>query len=55
MKIAVPKETWVGETRAAATPETVAKFVRLGAEVEVEAGVGVSAGFTDEAYIKAGD
>jgi len=54
MKIAVPKETWLGETRAAATPETVAKFVRIGAEVEVEAGVGVSAGFTDEAYVKAG-
>ena len=35
MKIAVLKETAAGETRCAAIPETVKKFVALGAEVAV--------------------
>lgn len=54
MKIAIPKETLVGETRAAATPESTARLIRLGAEVEIEAGLGTAAGFTDDAYAKAG-
>ena len=54
MKISVPKETQPGETRAPLTPDSAAKLVKLGAQVEVEAGVGVRAGFPDEAYIKAG-
>ena len=36
MKIAVLKETAPGETRCAAIPETVKKFIALGAEVAVE-------------------
>ena len=54
MKISVPKETQPAETRAPLTPDSAAKLVKLGAQVEVEAGVGVRAGFLDEAYAKAG-
>jgi len=54
MKISVPKETHPGETRAPLTPDSAAKLVKLGAQVEVEAGIGAGAGFADDAYTKAG-
>jgi NAD(P) transhydrogenase subunit alpha len=54
MKISVPKETLPGETRAPLTPDAAGKLVKLGAQVEVEAGLGAAAGFPDEAYTKAG-
>jgi H+-translocating NAD(P) transhydrogenase subunit alpha len=54
MKISVPKETHPGETRAPLTPDSAAKLVKLGASVEVEAGLGLAAGFPDDAYAKAG-
>ncbi|MCK0128904.1 NAD(P) transhydrogenase subunit alpha [Erythrobacter sp. F6033] len=54
MKIAVLKERAAGETRVAASPETVKKFIALGNEFAVEAGAGVSAAITDEAYTEAG-
>ena len=54
MKISVPRETHPGETRAPLTPDSVGKLVKLGAQVEVEAGLGLAAGFSDEAYLKAG-
>jgi NAD(P) transhydrogenase subunit alpha len=54
MKISVPKETHPGETRAPLTPDSAAKLVKLGAQVEAEAGLGLAAGFPDEAYTKAG-
>jgi NAD(P) transhydrogenase subunit alpha len=54
MKISVPKETHPGETRAPLTPDSAAKLVKLGAQVEVEAGLGLAAGFPDDAYTKAG-
>ena len=54
MKIAVLKERAAGETRVAATPETVKKFIGLGNEVAVEKGAGASASITDEAYGEAG-
>ena len=41
MLIGVPAETDPPETRVAATPETVKKFVALGAEVAVEHGAGL--------------
>ncbi|MHA7873171.1 MAG: NAD(P)(+) transhydrogenase (Re/Si-specific) subunit alpha, partial [Hyphococcus sp.] len=47
MKIAVLKETRSGETRVAASPETVKKFVGLGADVAVQAGAGETARFSD--------
>jgi H+-translocating NAD(P) transhydrogenase subunit alpha len=54
MRIAAPAETDPGETRVAATPETVKKFVGLGAEVVVESGAGAHAGFPDAEYQAAG-
>jgi proton-translocating NAD(P)+ transhydrogenase subunit alpha len=54
MKIAVPKETHPGETRAPLIPASADKLVKLGAQVEVEAGLGLAAGFPDDAYTKAG-
>ncbi len=54
MKIAVLKETRSGETRVAASPETVKKFVGLGATVAVQAGAGEGARFSDEAFSEAG-
>ncbi len=54
MLITVPKETRPGETRVAATPETVKKFVSLGHRVKVEAGAGLSASAPDGVYAAAG-
>ena len=52
--IAVIRERRAGETRVAATPETVKKFIALGADVLVEAGAGSAASFPDAAYAEAG-
>jgi NAD(P) transhydrogenase subunit alpha len=54
VKLAVLKETAEAERRVAATPETVRKFVALGAEVAVEAGAGLSASVADSDYEGAG-
>ena len=45
MKLAIPKERLEGETRVAASPETVKKLTALGLEVIVEAGAGKHASF----------
>jgi NAD(P) transhydrogenase subunit alpha len=54
MKIAVLRETADAEHRVAATPETVKKFIGLGAEVAVESGAGAGANISDAAYGDAG-
>ncbi len=54
MKIAVLKERRPFERRVAATPETVKKFIGLGASVTVETGAGDGAFFLDDAYQAAG-
>lgn len=54
MRIFVPRERSPGESRVAATPETVAQLVRRGHEVTVERGAGVRAHFADAAYEEAG-
>jgi NAD(P) transhydrogenase subunit alpha len=54
MRIGVAKETEARETRVAATPETVKKFVSLGAEVLVAKGAGLASGVTDADYSAAG-
>ncbi|MGV3650812.1 MAG: Re/Si-specific NAD(P)(+) transhydrogenase subunit alpha [Devosia sp.] len=54
MKIAVLRERADGETRVAATPETVTKFAALGASVSIEAGAGAGARITDAAFAAAG-
>jgi len=53
MKIAVLKEG-AGETRCAAIPETVKKFIALGAEMAVEKGAGESASIPDADFEAAG-
>jgi NAD(P) transhydrogenase subunit alpha len=53
MKIAVLKET-AGEARCAALPETVKKFIALGAEVAVERGAGEGASIADADFEAAG-
>jgi NAD(P) transhydrogenase subunit alpha len=54
MKIAVVRETAPGEARVAATPETVKKFIGLGAEVAVESGAGDAASIPDADFEAAG-
>jgi H+-translocating NAD(P) transhydrogenase subunit alpha len=54
MLIGVPAETDPGETRVAASPETVKKFVGLGAEVAVERSAGLKAGIVDADFQAAG-
>ncbi len=54
MKIAIPKESRAHETRVAATPETVKKFVRSGCEVVVEKGAGRAASIPDGEFQEAG-
>ncbi len=54
VSIAVLKEQASGETRVAATAETVRKFISLGATVAVEAGAGLSASIADADFVAAG-
>jgi NAD(P) transhydrogenase subunit alpha len=54
LKIAIVKEQAAGERRVAATPETVKKFIALGAEVAVEGGAGLTASIADADYAAAG-
>ncbi|MEY2994480.1 MAG: hypothetical protein RL357_1415 [Pseudomonadota bacterium] len=54
MQIGIPAETIAGETRVAATPETVKKLIAQGHQVLIESGAGVAASCTDEAYTAVG-
>lgn len=54
MHIGIPRETRDGETRVAATPETVKKYVGGKHTVVVERGAGNAARYLDEAYEAAG-
>ena len=54
MKIGIPAESRHGETRVAATPETVKKLVAGSHQVMVQSGAGLAASITDEAYVAAG-
>ncbi|MBI3420231.1 MAG: Re/Si-specific NAD(P)(+) transhydrogenase subunit alpha [Proteobacteria bacterium] len=54
MQIAVFKERRPNEKRVAATPDSVKGLKALGLNISVEKGAGLEAGFTDEAYEKAG-
>jgi H+-translocating NAD(P) transhydrogenase subunit alpha len=48
--IGVPLETHAGETRVAATPETIKKLIGQGHRVTVQSGAGVSASIPDSGY-----
>ncbi|HET9234092.1 MAG TPA: Re/Si-specific NAD(P)(+) transhydrogenase subunit alpha [Candidatus Eisenbacteria bacterium] len=50
----VPKEILPGETRVAATPETVKKLIKAGWNVTVESGAGAGANMSDQGYRDAG-
>jgi H+-translocating NAD(P) transhydrogenase subunit alpha len=52
--IAIPKERRAGETRVAATPETVKKFKSLGFDIVVETKAGEAAHFSDSDFTTAG-
>lgn len=54
MKLAVTKERRAHETRVAATPETVKKYIGQGFSVCVEQGAGVLSNYMDEDYLAAG-
>jgi H+-translocating NAD(P) transhydrogenase subunit alpha len=54
MHIGVPAETRAYETRVAATPETVKKYVSQGHRVTVQSGAGVPASFPDDAFSAVG-
>jgi len=52
--IGVPLETQTGETRVAATPETIKKLIGQGHNVTVQSDAGLRASVTDSAYRAAG-
>ncbi|HSO07716.1 MAG TPA: Re/Si-specific NAD(P)(+) transhydrogenase subunit alpha [Pelomicrobium sp.] len=55
MQIGIPAETRAGETRVAATPETVKKYTAGGqVKVLVQAGAGIASSVTDAEYEAAG-
>ncbi|BBE10154.1 NAD(P)(+) transhydrogenase [Mycoavidus cysteinexigens] len=54
MHIGIPLETYPGETRIAATPETVSKLVAQGHRVTVQKDAGARAWFSDQAFLMAG-
>ncbi|MGV0743612.1 Re/Si-specific NAD(P)(+) transhydrogenase subunit alpha [Mycolicibacterium sp. XJ870] len=54
MIIGIPRESLPGETRVAATPQTVGQIIKLGYTVVVESGAGAASSFSDGAYIDAG-
>ncbi len=54
MIIGIPRESLAGETRVAATPQTVGQLLKLGYSVVVESGAGAASSFGDAAYVEAG-
>ncbi|HEX3552333.1 MAG TPA: Re/Si-specific NAD(P)(+) transhydrogenase subunit alpha [Thermoanaerobaculia bacterium] len=53
-KVFIPRERRPGETRVAATPETVKRMVKQGLEVAVEGGAGLASLFSDAEFAAAG-
>ena len=54
MKIGIPSEVERGESRVAASPDSVRQLVQAGFEVRVQRGAGEPAGFSDAEYEAAG-
>jgi H+-translocating NAD(P) transhydrogenase subunit alpha len=52
--ISIPKEIFPGENRVACVPDVASKLIKAGYEVQIEKNAGLSAGFKDEQYEKAG-
>jgi NAD(P) transhydrogenase subunit alpha len=54
MIVAVPRESHPGERRVALIPASIPTLTKAGLEVLIEAGAGLSAGFSDQQYIEKG-
>jgi len=54
MQIGIPTETVAGESRVAATPETVKKLINAGHSIVIQRGAGVKAAYIDSAYEQVG-
>ncbi len=54
MRIAIPRETFPGENRVPIIPDVAKKLCRMGAEVVIEAGMGLGSGYQDAEYREAG-
>jgi NAD(P) transhydrogenase subunit alpha len=54
MVLAVPKESFPGETRVALVPAQVQKLVKAGHEILIEKEAGYLSGYTDDSYVEKG-
>ena len=54
LTVGIPKETFPLEKRVAASPESVARLVKPGFNVEIEKGAGAASYFSDAAYEEVG-
>ena len=54
MKISIPKETTLNETRVAATPQSVKELIKAGYEVNIETGAGTRSFISDEDFKNSG-
>ena len=53
-RLLIPVETTPGETRIAATPDTVKKLLSFGCAVSVERGAGIASGYLDQSFVDQG-
>ncbi len=54
MVIAIPKEILPGENRVSIVPDVASKLIKKGFSIKIEKDAGISAGFTNDQYTKAG-
>ncbi len=54
MKIVIPKESVSDEKRVSVIPSNVEQLVKMGAQIEVEKGLGEISGYVDDEYVSAG-
>ncbi len=54
MKVGIPKEIILSESRVGATPKTVKRLLKQGFDVYVESRAGVKANFSNQQYVDAG-
>jgi NAD(P) transhydrogenase subunit alpha len=54
MKVCVPREIKEGEKRVALVPDVISKLTKLGYQVEIESGAGITSQASDSAYAAAG-
>ncbi len=54
LTIGIPKEIYPDERRVAAAPSTVVRYRKMGLDVQIEAGAGLAAGYSDADYQESG-